>query len=241
MRRNVSGIAVERTRVHSEANVPRVCLRLIAAFLVAALLALASVPASAGPAPAGRPSPQATSSSSKSSTAKKKTSKKHKRSSRMSGQKAPTPDRITEIQSALARGGYYQGDPNGKWDSNTVAAMQKFQSSNGLEANGKLDALSLQKLGLGSDIAGVSAPKPPVAPSGSASLTPPAPLSAAPPKAPSAGSSSQSPTSPSVRQSLGAGGSSPQSSSATAPNQSRRSGGGSSTGSSAPVSVASSR
>ena len=232
MRRNVSGIAVQRTRVHSGANALRVVLRLTAAFLLAALLALGSVAASAGPAPApaGRPSPQASASSSTSPTAKKKTSKKHKKSSHMSSQKAPTPDRITEIQSALARGGYYQGDPNGKWDSNTVAAMQKFQSSNGLEANGKLDALSLQKLGLGSDIAGVSAPKPPVAPSGSASLTPPAPLSAAPPKAPSAGSSSQSPTS-----------SSSQSSSATAPSQGRQTVGGSSTGSSAPVSVASSQ
>lgn len=90
-------------------------------------------------------------------------------------QKAPTADRITEIQTALARGGYYQGDPNGKWDANTVAALQKFQSANGIEATGKLDAPSLQKLGLGSDIAGVSAPKPPV-PAGTVpqSATPPA-------------------------------------------------------------------
>lgn len=75
-------------------------------------------------------------------------------------QKAPTPDRISEIQSALARGGYYQSEPNGKWDPDTVAAMQKFQSANGIEPSGKLDAPSLQKLGLGSDIAGVAAPKP---------------------------------------------------------------------------------
>jgi Putative peptidoglycan binding domain len=74
--------------------------------------------------------------------------------------KGPTPDRISEIQSALARGGYYQGEPNGKWDDNTVAAMQKFQSANGIDATGKIDAPSLQKLGLGSDIAGVSAPRP---------------------------------------------------------------------------------
>jgi hypothetical protein len=39
--------------------------------------------------------------------------------------------------------------------------MQKFQSGNGLEPSGKINALSLQKLGLGSEIAGVSAPKPP--------------------------------------------------------------------------------
>ncbi|MGB8541031.1 MAG: peptidoglycan-binding domain-containing protein [Candidatus Acidiferrales bacterium] len=75
-------------------------------------------------------------------------------------QKAPTPARISEIQTALQRHGYYQGNPNGKWDSNTVSAMQKFQSENGLESSGKINALSLQKLGLGSSIAGVSAPKP---------------------------------------------------------------------------------
>jgi hypothetical protein len=44
--------------------------------------------------------------------------------------------------------------------------MQKFQSGNGLEPSGKLNALSLQKLGLGSSVAGVSAPKP-VQPAGS--------------------------------------------------------------------------
>jgi len=104
------------------------------------------------------------------STAKKKSSKKHHASKREPSQKAPTPERISEIQSALARGGYYQGNPNGKWDSNTVSAMQKFQSENGLSSSGKIDAPSLQKLGLGSATAGVDAPKP-IAPHGSAANT----------------------------------------------------------------------
>jgi Putative peptidoglycan binding domain len=88
--------------------------------------------------------------------------KRRRRSSRkfVPKQKAPTTDRIKEIQGALAQGGYYQGDPNGKWDSSSVAALEKFQSANGIEPTGKLDAPSLQKLGLGSDIAGVSAPRP---------------------------------------------------------------------------------
>jgi peptidoglycan hydrolase-like protein with peptidoglycan-binding domain len=73
----------------------------------------------------------------------------------------PSPERISEIQSALARGGYYHGDPNGKWDASTVDAMRKFQEDHGLDGTGKLDALSLQKLGLGSEIAGVDAPHPP--------------------------------------------------------------------------------
>lgn len=106
-------------------------------------------------------------SSARSTTASKSTStthksmKKRRRSTKfVPKQKAPTADRITEIQSALARGGYYQGNPNGKWDGNSIAAMQKFQSANSLDPTGKLDAPSLQRLGLGSDVAGVSAPKP---------------------------------------------------------------------------------
>jgi peptidoglycan hydrolase-like protein with peptidoglycan-binding domain len=132
--------------------------------------------------------PQSSSSSSGSSApTKKKTSSKKHHSRREATQKAPTPARISEIQSALARDGYYQGEPNGKWDSNTVASMQKFQSSNGLEASGKLNALSLQKLGLGSSIAGVGAPKPVQPPSSKPPAS--APSSAVPVSAPPSSSS----------------------------------------------------
>lgn len=103
--------------------------------------------------------------------------KKRRRHYREPAQKAPTADRISEIQSALARNGCYEGDPNGKWDVNTVAALRKFQSANGLESTGKLDALSLQKLGLGSSIAGVSAPRPAHLPGSISS----APVSSSPP------------------------------------------------------------
>jgi hypothetical protein len=137
----------------------------IQAVRIAALLILAcSVSASDLPAAsAARPqesSASASTSKSSTSTTKKKKSHHHHSSTRQSFQKAPTPERISEIQSALARGGYYQGQPNGKWDSNTISALQKFQSDNGMNASGKLDAPSLQKLGLGSSTAGVDAPKP---------------------------------------------------------------------------------
>jgi peptidoglycan hydrolase-like protein with peptidoglycan-binding domain len=138
-----------------------------AALRFAAVFGLAC--AAAAVAPAIHSQPQTTGSSaaapapSSSAAARKKTSVKKRRKSarREPSQKAPTPDRISEIQSALARNGYFQGNPNGKWDSSSVAAMQRFQSDNGLDATGKLDALSLQKLGLGSQIAGVFAPQPP--------------------------------------------------------------------------------
>ena len=95
----------------------------------------------------------------------KKSSKSGKRSSskakRMKGQAAPTPDRINEIQSALAKKGVYAGEPSGKWDDSTVEAMRKFQSTHGLNPTGKMDALTLQKLGLGSGTAGMGVPTPP--------------------------------------------------------------------------------
>jgi peptidoglycan hydrolase-like protein with peptidoglycan-binding domain len=94
-----------------------------------------------------------------------------RRQPRKRGQQAPTTDRISEIQTALAKDGSYIGEPTGKWDSNTVDAMRRFQAAQGLNPSGKLDALTLQKLGLGSKISGVAAPLPVTSPS---AATPPA-------------------------------------------------------------------
>jgi peptidoglycan hydrolase-like protein with peptidoglycan-binding domain len=150
---------------------------------------------------ASRSASKSSGHSSPASSKKNKSSKKSRRSRREPTQKAPTPERISEIQSSLARGGYYQGDPNGKWDSNTVAAMQKFQSANGLDPSGKLDATSLQKLGLGSGIAGVSAPKQPTPAQGksccSTSPNGTAPATSAPAAAPKPASEPSASTSPS--------------------------------------------
>jgi len=106
-----------------------------------------------------------TASSSKSGTATSKKSTKGKSSKskgkKVRGQAAPTPERISEIQSALARNGLYTGEATGKWDDSTTEAMKKFQAAHGLTPTGKFDALSLQKLGLGSETAGLGAPTPP--------------------------------------------------------------------------------
>lgn len=84
-----------------------------------------------------------------------------RRRPRPRGQLAPTPERIREIQAALAEAGFYRREPTGKWDSYSVEALKQFQEANGLKPTGKLDALSLQKLGLGSEIAGLAPPRPP--------------------------------------------------------------------------------
>jgi peptidoglycan hydrolase-like protein with peptidoglycan-binding domain len=100
-------------------------------------------------------------------------SKSTKRSSRRErGQKAPTSDRISEIQQALAKDGSFTGKPSGKWDDSTIEATRKFQEAHGLNPTGKLDAKTLQQLGLGSQTAGVAPPMPPVSSSSLRKTTP---------------------------------------------------------------------
>ena len=101
-----------------------------------------------------------------------------KKSRKQPGQKTPTVDRVNQIQAALARDGSFQGLPSGKWDDNTVAAMRRFQTAHGLNPSGKLDAPTLQRLGLGSETAGVAAPTPP--PGATSRLTSSANIAAAP-------------------------------------------------------------
>jgi peptidoglycan hydrolase-like protein with peptidoglycan-binding domain len=60
------------------------------------------------------------------------------------------PDRVQEIQQALIREGYLQGDTTGQWDARTHDAMQRYQTEHGFPATGLPEAKSLMKLGLGS-------------------------------------------------------------------------------------------
>jgi murein L,D-transpeptidase YcbB/YkuD len=106
-------------------------------------------------------SAQTQTAKSKTSTSSSKahgTTKKTARKKKDKGQMAPTSDRITEIQQALAKDGSYSAAPSGKWDDNTVDAMKKFQTTHALNPSGKLDARTLEKLGLGSTTAGVAEP-----------------------------------------------------------------------------------
>jgi len=118
---------------------------------------------------------KAASSKSGGAAHRRRTSRRSGRRER--GQKAPTADRISEIQQALAKDGSFTGKPNGKWDDSTIEATRKFQEANGLNPTGKLDAKTLQQLGLGSQTAGVA---PPMRPVNSSSLRKPATSPAVP-------------------------------------------------------------
>lgn len=60
------------------------------------------------------------------------------------------PERVTQIQQALIREGYLQGDTTGEWDAKTREAMLRYQTDHGFPATGLPEAKSLMKLGLGS-------------------------------------------------------------------------------------------
>jgi peptidoglycan hydrolase-like protein with peptidoglycan-binding domain len=113
-----------------------------------------------------------TASSNAGASAQRKRSPR-KSSRRERGQKAPTAERISEIQQALSKDGSFTGKPNGKWDDSTVEATRKFQEAHGLNPTGKLDAKTLQQLGLGSQTAGVAPPMPPLSSSSLQKTTPP--------------------------------------------------------------------
>jgi len=117
------------------------------------------------------PKKKGSSSKASSATHGKRTFRKSSRRER--GQKTPTPDRISEIQQALAKDGSFAGKPNGKWDDSTIESTRKFQEAHGLNPTGKLDAKTLQQLGLGSQTAGVAPPMPPVSASSLQKTTPP--------------------------------------------------------------------
>jgi peptidoglycan hydrolase-like protein with peptidoglycan-binding domain len=134
----------------------RKATRLTLSLLVAAVLGASAISAQAQSTAQTNP----TAKKSGSASHRSKSTKKSKRRER--GQKAPAPDRISEIQQALSKDGSFAGKPNGKWDDSTVEAMKRFQETHGLNPTGKLDAKTLQQLGLGSQTAGVAAPLPPL-------------------------------------------------------------------------------
>jgi hypothetical protein len=58
---------------------------------------------------------------------------------------------VTEIQQALIRQHYLATEANGKWDSATEVAMQKYQADHGWQTRLMPDSRALKNLGLGPD------------------------------------------------------------------------------------------
>lgn len=66
---------------------------------------------------------------------------------------------IRELQSRLKTGGFYFGEVNGRYDSDTAAAVTRYQIRNGLQITGKLDEPTRNALGVAAAEPKVPAPK----------------------------------------------------------------------------------
>jgi peptidoglycan hydrolase-like protein with peptidoglycan-binding domain len=88
-----------------------------------------------------------------------KTGKRPSKTRKPRGQQAMNSERVREIQAALIREKYMDGEPNGVWDSRSKSAMQKFQAAQGWQSKVVPDSRALIKLGLGPDHAGLLNPQ----------------------------------------------------------------------------------
>ena len=79
----------------------------------------------------------------------KKKHTKTKKGSRSRGQKVIDSERTQQIQEALIREHYLSGEPTGKWDDATQAAMRRYQADHGWQNKTVPDSRALIKLGLG--------------------------------------------------------------------------------------------
>jgi peptidoglycan hydrolase-like protein with peptidoglycan-binding domain len=78
-----------------------------------------------------------------------KLGKRSKARSKPASQRAIDDTRATQIQTSLIKSGYLSGEASGHWDSQTQAAMQKFQADNGWQTKLIPDSRAIIKLGLG--------------------------------------------------------------------------------------------
>ena len=99
-----------------------------------------------------KPAASAKSSTHHTAVHKKKTSRKKSRrvASWRRGQQTIQTERAQEIQEALVRQHYLKTE-TGVWDSNTQAAMQRYQADHGWQTKTTPDARALISLGLGPD------------------------------------------------------------------------------------------
>ena len=118
-----------------------------------ALLASASLLLSGEPAKTSHHKSSSTShNKSSAKTASGHRASRHRRTRRAAGpsyQLHPDSSRYTEIQKALADRGYFKGEANGVWGDDSVDALKRFQADQKLDADGKINSLSLIGLGLG--------------------------------------------------------------------------------------------
>lgn len=82
-----------------------------------------------------------------------------KTTSRSHGQRTIDEERTLEIQNALIKEHYLDGEATGVWDQSSKDAMIRFQAANGWQTKITPDSRALIKLGLGPDHKGLLNPE----------------------------------------------------------------------------------
>ena len=68
-------------------------------------------------------------------------------------------DNVRAAQTRLKEGGFYFNEPTGSYDSETAAAVSRYQIRNGLQITGQLDAATSKSLGISAAPAGAATPR----------------------------------------------------------------------------------
>lgn len=82
-------------------------------------------------------------------TSSKKRSSRKKKSSRVRGQEKIDSERAQQIQEALIRAHYLNGEASGTWNQASEDAMRKYQADHGWQSKTVPDSRALISLGLG--------------------------------------------------------------------------------------------
>ncbi len=104
-------------------------------------------------------SSQATKKTVKSSRKSSHRASRSRRSRKPRGQQAIQSERVRQIQEAMIKANYLDGEPTGVWDAKTKAAMQRYQEDNGWQTKVLPDSRALIKLGLGPNHEGLLNPE----------------------------------------------------------------------------------
>ena len=111
-------------------------------------VALPDASASKTSTTASHPAAKLKSTKTKRTKASASKGKRSRKASRRGQQKIDL-ERTHQIQQALIKQHYLSGEPSGKWDAPTEAALRKFQADNGWQNKTVPDSRALIKLGLG--------------------------------------------------------------------------------------------
>jgi len=115
----------------------------------ALLLTCLIVPAASAGQDSGSSTTKSSHKTKSSSSSSKKRSSRKKKSSRVRGQEKIDSERAQQIQEALIRAHYLNGEATGSWNQASEDAMRKYQADHGWQSKTVPDSRALISLGLG--------------------------------------------------------------------------------------------